>query len=252
MSLSSAQDRCRRCPQPSRPSRAFSRSTASVPRWPRANSPPPHDLDVSSTVPRGQLNVTAEQLQLDAARAPSAARASRRSAASSAAACASAAVARHCGNWRPRPTAPSRRSCRTARCRTRSCSRRASNSAAYSGGCATSRKETDIRCAVAKLDVQEGIGTVRTLVIDTDDALLTRRRHGESRVRFARSLPARQAEEAEPRSALLGAPAGEPGSPAPEREWPRRRRTDGRSGGPRRTLDAGRERARLCESGTGP
>ncbi len=36
-----------------------------------------------------------------------------------------------------------------------------------------SRKETDIRCAVAKLDVHEGIGTVRTLVIDTDDALLT-------------------------------------------------------------------------------
>ena len=36
-----------------------------------------------------------------------------------------------------------------------------------------SRKETAIRCAVAKLDVHEGIGTVRTLVIDTDDALLS-------------------------------------------------------------------------------
>jgi AsmA family protein len=36
-----------------------------------------------------------------------------------------------------------------------------------------SRKQTDIRCAVATLDVHEGIGTLRTLVIDTDDALLT-------------------------------------------------------------------------------
>ena len=36
-----------------------------------------------------------------------------------------------------------------------------------------SSKETAIRCAVARLDVHEGIGTVRTLVIDTDDAVLS-------------------------------------------------------------------------------
>jgi uncharacterized protein involved in outer membrane biogenesis len=36
-----------------------------------------------------------------------------------------------------------------------------------------SGRETDIRCAVAKLDVREGIGTVRTLVIDTGDILLS-------------------------------------------------------------------------------
>jgi AsmA family protein len=42
-----------------------------------------------------------------------------------------------------------------------------------SGWLRASRKKTDIRCAVAQLDVQAGIGTVRTLVIDTDDAVLS-------------------------------------------------------------------------------
>jgi AsmA family protein len=46
-----------------------------------------------------------------------------------------------------------------------------------------SGKETDIRCAVTKLDVHEGIGTVRTLVIDTGDTLLS----GEGTVNLASS-----------------------------------------------------------------
>ena len=46
-----------------------------------------------------------------------------------------------------------------------------------------SGKETDIRCAVAKLDVHEGIGTVRTLVIDTGDTVLS----GEGTVNLASS-----------------------------------------------------------------
>ena len=129
-------------------------------------------LDVSSTVPRGELNVTVEQLQLDEllrrpppALAPVSGVISGRVRLGG-----SGKTLRQLGAAANGTVAAVMPSGTVQDSLVQSASLELGG---LFGRLRHSRKETDIRCAVAKLDVQEGIGTVRTLVIDTDDALLT-------------------------------------------------------------------------------
>jgi uncharacterized protein involved in outer membrane biogenesis len=129
-------------------------------------------LDDSSTVPRGLLDVTAEQLQLEQlvrrpppAPAPLSGLISGRVRLDGSgetlrelAAAANGTVAAVMPNGEVQATLVQSASLELS---------------GLLGRLRASPKETAIRCAVGTLDVHEGIGTVRTLVIDTDDALLS-------------------------------------------------------------------------------